>query len=142
MRLKESNEQLSYLKEADAAGAVELVYASLDVLGKTPWKINQAVFDVALKAWNAGEGLPRLPPLSLKQELPTPPIDPTDLAAKVAYQVKLKELAIQRSSNHSDRCSVNYKIEIARTVSRTAPESIRQISYAILVPWRAILSAS
>lgn len=118
MRLKESNEQFSYLKVADAEMALELVYLSLNILGKTPWKINKDVFEVALKAWNAGEGLPRLPPLNLVQETPAPPTDPGNVAAKVAYQQKLKALAQERASNHSDRCSVNYKIEIARTVSR------------------------
>jgi DNA-directed RNA polymerase, mitochondrial len=116
MRMKESSEQNSYLKEADSRGAMELVYAGLDVLGKTPWKVNKAVFDVALEVWNKGLEYPRIPPLELKQDQPIPPVDSTDMKAKADYAVALKKLAQEKSSHHSDRCSTNYKMEIARTV--------------------------
>ncbi|KAG8774739.1 DNA-directed RNA polymerase, partial [Serendipita sp. 398] len=115
MRMKESNEQNSYLKEADSRGAMELVYAGLDVLGKTPWKINRDLFDVALEVWNKGLGYPGIPPLALEQTIPDPPTNPTDLRAKADYAVAMKRLAQERSAHHSDRCSTNYKMEIART---------------------------
>lgn len=117
VRLKETNEQLSYLKEADTAGAIELIYACLDVLSRTPWIINRAVLGVAIAAWNSGKEYPRMPPLSLEQDIPEPPSDLSDMAGRVRYQNRLKALAHQRQSNHSDRCSVNYKMEVARSVS-------------------------
>jgi DNA-directed RNA polymerase, mitochondrial len=117
MRMKESSEQNSYLKEADSRGSMELVYAGLDVLGKTAWKINKAVFDVTLEVWNKGLDYPSIPPLNLKQTMPDPPPDTTDMKAKTDYAVALKKLAQERSAHHSDRCSTNYKLEIARTVS-------------------------
>jgi len=120
VRLKETNEQLSYLKEADSAGAIELIYACLDVLGRTPWVINRLVFEVALAAWNSGKEYPRIPPLHIEQDIPEPPSDHSDMAEKVRYQIRLKALAHQRQSNHSDRCSVNYKMEVARSVSSSA----------------------
>jgi len=40
MRFKVSSEQELHLKEATNAGTVELVYAGLDVLGSTPWKVS------------------------------------------------------------------------------------------------------
>lgn len=43
MRFKESVEQETYLQRASELGQVELVYAGLDVLGSTPWKINEKV---------------------------------------------------------------------------------------------------
>src|SRR6266481_5612961 len=55
MRFKDSQEQKAYLRHASQAGNVELVYAGLDVLGSTPWKINRSVFDIVLKVWNSGE---------------------------------------------------------------------------------------
>ncbi|PVG00666.1 DNA/RNA polymerase [Serendipita vermifera] len=115
MRMKECSEQNSYLKEADSRGAMELVYAGLDVLGKTAWKINKAVFDVALEAWNKGLEYPCMPGLELHQKIPTPPVDSTDLKAKADYAVALKKLAQEKGAHHSDRCSTNYKMEIART---------------------------
>lgn len=116
MRFKESTEQNSYLKEADSAGALELIYASLDVLGKTPWKINKSVFDVALKVWNEGWEYPRIPPLELKQQLPPPLDESADMQAKSVYLRAVKMLSTQRNNHHSERCSSNYKMEIARTV--------------------------
>jgi DNA-directed RNA polymerase len=115
--MKESSEQNSYLKEADARGAMELVYASLDVLGKTAWKINQPVFEVALEVWNKGLEYPRIPPLVLKQTLPEPPVDSSDMVAKSQYANAMRQLVNDRNSHHSDRCSANYKMEIARTVT-------------------------
>lgn len=115
--MKESSEQNSYLKEADSRGAMELVYAGLDVLGKTPWKINKPVFDVALDVWNKGLEYPKIPPLELKQDVPAPPVDMSDMKAKADYAVSMKRLAQEKSAHHSDRCSTNYKMEIARTVS-------------------------
>lgn len=50
------------MRHASAMGNVELIYAGLDVLGSTPWVINQKIFDVVLKVWNTGEGLGKLPP--------------------------------------------------------------------------------
>ncbi len=54
MRYKESLEQQVYTREAATAGHLELVFASLDVLGSTPWKINRFVFDTMLEVWNSG----------------------------------------------------------------------------------------
>jgi len=116
--MKESSEQNSYLKEADSRGSMELVYASLDVLGKTAWKINKAVFDVTLEVWNKGLAYPSIPALNLEQTMPVPPSDMTDMKAKTDYVVALKKLAQERHAHHADRCSTNYKLEIARTVSR------------------------
>ena len=117
MRFKESVEQLSYLKHASALGNIELVYAGLDVLGNTPWKINRKLFDVVLEVWNSGERMGKLPPAVFDQPEPTPTENyETDLRARSIYLQRLKGYSQQKANNHSDRCSVNYKIEIARAV--------------------------
>ncbi|KAF8064220.1 DNA/RNA polymerase [Lyophyllum atratum] len=115
MRFKDSAEQLSYLKHAAEAGNVELVFAGLDVLGSTPWKINKEVFDVVLKVWNSGERMGKLPPAVYDQPEPEAPenID-TDIKAKSIYHQRLKAHNANKANNHSDRCNVNYKIEISR----------------------------
>ena len=142
MRLKETNEQLSYLKEADSAGAIELIYACLDVLGRTPWVINRAVLGVAIAAWNSGKEYPRMPPLFLAQDIPEPPSDLSDMAGKARYQSRLKALAHQRQSNHSDRCSVNYKMEVARSVSSSALSLSGPGIDGLVVPRRTLLPAA
>ena len=142
VRLKESNEQLSYLKEADSAGAIELIYAGLDVLGRTPWIINRAVLEVAITAWNSGKEYPRMPPLLLEQDIPEPPSDLSDMAEKVRYLTKLKALAHERQGNHSDRCSVNYKMEVARSVSSRALSLSDLDLDGLVVPRRTLLPAA
>ncbi|KAF9264462.1 DNA/RNA polymerase [Marasmius fiardii PR-910] len=114
MRYKESVEQQSYLKHASELGNVELVYAGLDVLGSTPWKINKKVFDVVLEVWNSGEGLGKLPPIAIAAPEPEAPTDGNP-KSRATYLTRLKQYNQDKASNHSDRCSVNYKIEIART---------------------------
>ena len=118
MRYKDSQEQLSYLKEASNLGNLELFYAALDVLGSTPWTINRRIFDVVLKVWNTGERLGKIPPAVLEDAEPVKPeswdLDPK---AKAVYVARLKAWLEAKANNHSNRCGTNYKIEIARTVS-------------------------
>jgi DNA-directed RNA polymerase len=118
MRFKDSQEQQQYLKHASSRGNVELVYAGLDVLGSTPWQINPKIFDVVLEVWNAGYRLGKLPPAVYEEPEPerTPEIE-TDQKARIIFMQRQREWTVNKANNHSDRCNVNYKIEIARTVS-------------------------
>jgi DNA-directed RNA polymerase, mitochondrial len=118
MRFKDSMEQQSYLRHASALGNLELVYAGLDVLGSTPWKINRGVFDVVLKVWNSGERMGKIPPATYEVPEPEKPESyETDPKARLIYLMRQKVWSEIKANNHSDRCSVNYKIEIARSVS-------------------------
>ncbi|KAG5335655.1 hypothetical protein C0989_000845 [Termitomyces sp. Mn162] len=115
MRFKDSAEQQSYLKAASLKGNVELVFAGLDVLGSTPWKINRRIFDVVLEVWNAGYRVGKLPPAEFDQPEPVcPPEAETDIKVKSVWQQRMKAYLNAKANNHSDRCNVNYKIEIAR----------------------------
>lgn len=116
MRFKESLEQQSYLNHASELGNVELVYAGLDVLGSTPWKINRKVFDVVLQVWNSGDKLGKLPPAAFPDPEPVLP-EGADIKMRTNFMQRMKAWTQGKANNHSDRCSVNYKIEIARTVS-------------------------
>ncbi|KAF8335860.1 uncharacterized protein EI90DRAFT_2992928 [Cantharellus anzutake] len=115
MRIKGSHEQLLYLAESSKAGHLELVYSGLDVLGSTPWVINQDVFGVVLEVWNSGHGLRSIPPAVPDVPDPVKPPDmDTNNAAKSRYIQEVKDAINARRNNHSERCSVNYKLEIAR----------------------------
>ncbi|CCL99811.1 uncharacterized protein FIBRA_01835 [Fibroporia radiculosa] len=115
MRFKESQEQQSYLRHASSLGNLELIYASLDVLGNTPWKINRRIFDIVLEVWNSGTRWCKIPPAAFDAPEPEKPENfDTDPRAKMIYLTRQKQYALGRANNHSDRCSVNYKIEIAR----------------------------
>ncbi|KAF8968738.1 hypothetical protein BDZ97DRAFT_326735 [Flammula alnicola] len=115
MRFKDSLEQEVYLREATNAGTVELVYAGLDILGSTPWNINKGIFDVVVKVWNSGERMGKIPPAQYDE--PEPVLEEGkegDMQAKTNYIMRHKVWSQGKANNHSDRCSVNYKVEIAR----------------------------
>ncbi|RPD76822.1 DNA/RNA polymerase [Lentinus tigrinus ALCF2SS1-7] len=115
MRFKESREQEVYLRHASDAGRLELVFAGLDVLGSTPWQINRRVFDVVLQVWNSGERFNKIPPAVPDEPEPErPPNMEFDNKAKTIYIERQKAWQQAKAANHSDRCSVNYKVEIAR----------------------------
>ncbi|KAI0334261.1 DNA/RNA polymerase [Cubamyces sp. BRFM 1775] len=115
MRFKESREQELYLRHASDAGRLELVFAGLDVLGSTPWKVNKNVFDVVLQVWNSGERFCKIPPAVPDEPEPErPPNMEFDNKARTIYIERQKAWHQAKASNHSDRCSINYKVEIAR----------------------------
>lgn len=117
MRCKDSQEQLSYLKEASLRGNLEMVYASLDILGSTPWKVNREIFDVVLQVWNTGERLGKIPAAVCQHPEPEKPENyDVDPKARSIYLARHKNYLTAKANNHSDRCNTNYKIEIARTV--------------------------
>ena len=121
MRYKDTVEQATYLRQASKEGNLELVYAGLDVLGSTPWKINRPIFDVVLEVWNSGVRMPKIPPAVFDHPEPErPPNMDVDQKAKVIYIARQKTYTADKANNHSERCNVNYKVEIARTVSSSS----------------------
>ena len=117
MRYKEAVEQFVYLRQASEQGRLELIYAGLDVLGSTPWRINKDIFDVVLRTWNSGDRFLKIPPAVYEQPEPIPPPDyETNPRAKSTHMQRMKDWTYAKANCHSERCSVNYKLEIARAV--------------------------
>lgn len=114
MRYKDSIEQSSYLRAASENNGLEVVLAGLDVLGNTAWNINREVFDVVLQVWNSGEALADLPPAETHEPEPERP-PPDDIKARGIYLQRMRQWNANRASNHSQRCDINYKLEIARS---------------------------
>ncbi|EUC62471.1 DNA-directed RNA polymerase [Rhizoctonia solani AG-3 Rhs1AP] len=113
MRIKDSLEQLSYLRHASAAGHIDFVYECLDALGETPWRINNKILNVVLEVWNEGKNIAGIPPVQLEVEEPPPPAD-DDPRARATYLFKMKSILTDKRNNHGERCHVNYKLEVAR----------------------------
>ncbi|KAG9007397.1 DNA-directed RNA polymerase [Tulasnella sp. JGI-2019a] len=115
MRMKNSVEQSRYLSEAAREGKLEGVFRGLDVLSSTPWIINRDIFNVVLKVWNDGVEYPSIPPANRNVVDPVKPENyETDLKAKADHLAAVRTVANQKRNNHSERCSTNYKVEIAR----------------------------
>ncbi|KAK6512084.1 DNA-directed RNA polymerase [Arthrobotrys musiformis] len=115
VRVKDSLEQAMYVKEASKHGNLDRLFTGLDVLGSTAWTINQRVFDVILQVWNTGEKFADIPPTFEKDVgMPEMPEPNADAAAKAAFKIAYQEMALLRKNHHSQRCDVNFKLEIAR----------------------------
>lgn len=116
MRFKDSAEQSLYLRKASENQSLETVGAGLDVLGETPWIINEEVFKVMTEIWNSGEDVADMPPLvdDSYGQIPRPDNYETDLKARSEYLRASKQAQMERTAIYSLRCDTNYKLEIAR----------------------------
>lgn len=128
MRTHGSKLQNALLTKADLTD----VYGALNVLGSTPWKINERVLDVVHEKWNAGGGvaaLPRRTDYDVQDvswpDLPSPSSESgaTSNEEMEAYE-KLREDALKRyryakklrqhnSDLHSLRCDTTLKLNQA-----------------------------
>ncbi|KDE05915.1 hypothetical protein MVLG_03728 [Microbotryum lychnidis-dioicae p1A1 Lamole] len=117
MRTKDSDEQVQYLKQASEADNLDDVFTGLDVLGSVSWVINRPIFDVVSAVWNTGEAMGDIPAagtLSLPIDVEKPEGLETDLRALDTYRRRIKKVLQDRRAAHSNRCDINYKLEIAR----------------------------
>jgi DNA-directed RNA polymerase len=120
MRARDCPEQLAYLQKASEEGHLDRVFAGLDVLGSTCWAINKKIYKVILEVWNKGEPLGKIPPAELYLEMPDKPENfETEMSEKMKWIKECKEISRKISNNHSERCTANYKVDIAGAVSKS-----------------------
>ncbi|EJS43925.1 rpo41p [Saccharomyces arboricola H-6] len=114
LRTKDSPEQVAYLKAASENGDIDRVYDGLNVLGNTPWTVNRKVFDVVSQVWNKREGFLDIPGAQDEMVLPPAPPRNSDPSILRTWKLEVKTIANKFSSDRSNRCDTNYKLEIAR----------------------------
>lgn len=115
LRLKNGErEQKLYTEAAIARGDMDQVLKGLDVLGKTGWRVNSSVFKVMLEVWNSGQQIANIPPLNPVFDLPPEPEATDDPSIKRAWLKEIKSIENERSGLHSQRCFMNFQLEIAR----------------------------
>ncbi|RYP19296.1 hypothetical protein DL767_009685 [Monosporascus sp. MG133] len=107
-------DQRVYAEAAVDRGDMEQVSKGLDVLGRTAWQINQPVFDVMLEAWNTGEKLANIPPLHPNVPIPPEPAESEDMMHRREWLKAVKAAENLKSGLHSERCFMNFQLEIAR----------------------------
>lgn len=116
MRTRDSPEQMAYLKEASQRRNLDEIYKGLDILGKASWTINDKVFKVLLDVWNYGEPILDIPPrLSETVEFPPEPERSADPSERRDWVRACKRNLRERQIAHSQRCDINYKLEVARS---------------------------
>lgn len=106
--------QKIYAEAALARGDMAQVTKGLDVLGKTAWRINKPVFKVMLDAWNTGEAIAKIPPLNPNVPIPPEPENADDPLQRRLWIKAIKLAENTKSGLHSNRCFMNFQLEIAR----------------------------
>ncbi|GAA6052924.1 hypothetical protein JCM3770_006736 [Rhodotorula araucariae] len=117
MRIKDSEEQLQYLQQASDNDTLENVFTGLDALGSVPWQINRQVFEVVSTVWNSGEAIADIPAkdsLAEPVKAAVPDNVDKDPRARDNYRHRVRQALQARRAAHSNRCDLNYKLEIAR----------------------------
>ncbi|KAI9705456.1 MAG: DNA-directed RNA polymerase [Candelina mexicana] len=115
MRVKSGNhDQQHYVKAATEKGDMDQVFAGLDVLAKTPWIINRAVFDIMLEAWNSGQAIASMPPERPDVVYPPEPDQSADNRLRQRWLRNIKLLENKKNGLHSQRCFLNFQLEVAR----------------------------
>lgn len=123
MRTHDSPEQEQYVRLAAENGQMLQVFAALDALGSTAWRINRSIYDTVIKVWNTGEQLGEIPMDNADTALldPERPVEsedaPLDPSVRQAYRLRMAQVRVERAKAHSQRCNLNYKLEIAKAVS-------------------------
>ncbi|KAL6248207.1 DNA-directed RNA polymerase [Rhinocladiella similis] len=115
LRVKYSeNAQKEYGIAAAERGDLDQLFAGVDILGKTGWRINRQVFNVMLEAWNSGEEIANLPPLNKAfPEIERPGENATP-KERWDWFVKTRQVDNEKSGIHSNRCFQNFQMEIAK----------------------------
>ncbi|KAL0930325.1 DNA-directed RNA mitochondrial polymerase [Colletotrichum truncatum] len=107
-------DQKLYSEAAIARGDMDQVFKGLDALGKTAWRVNTPVLNVMLEAWNTGEALTNFPPLNPDITVPPEPDTSDDPSLRRNWIRAVKLAENERGALHSQRCFINFQLEIAR----------------------------
>lgn len=114
VRLKGHDPQAkAYAQTAIARGDMAQVFAGLDVLSKTPWRINRPIFEVMAEAWNTGDAIANMAPENPGIELPPKPIE-DDVSSRYKWMIEIKRLSNAKHGKKSERCFQNFQLEVAR----------------------------
>jgi len=115
VRLRVSDVQSRrYALAAIENGDMSQVFAGLDTLAQTPWRINRGVFDVMLEAWNTGEAIAKIPAEDPVAEYPPEPAPSAGNIERQRWIRKIREIENRRSGLRSERCFQNFQLEVAR----------------------------
>ena len=116
VRTGKNEEHDNYIKEADKHQHLQSIMRALDVLGSTAWKINRRVYQVAAHFWNSSENFPGIPSEIEPPEIIKPAEAETSRLAYYSYQRQVSQRKKDIGNAFSERCTANYKLEIARAV--------------------------
>ena len=115
VRLGPDDEQSKrYAIAAAENGDMSQVFAGLDVLAKTQWKINSFIFKVMLNVWNSGQAIAKIPPANPPFNRPDEPPPSADLQTRLKWRRAVRDAENYRSGLKSSRCFQNFQLEVAQ----------------------------
>lgn len=114
VRIKDSAENIAYVKAASDARDLDEVYKGLNILGETAWTVNSKVLDVISHYWNTGKKFLDIPPVVEDPKFTDPPPQNAEPSVRTEYINKVKSIMSELAGLRSQRCDLNYKLEIAR----------------------------
>lgn len=121
VRLKGDPTQLAMLKMSDSKGSLRKVLLGLDILGAVPWTINEEILHVMVTAWNEEIEIAALPPRCYEEDESNKPLLAfKQTNSKSRWYKKQADAKVEIDKNeyqsiHSQRCDLNYKLEIAKS---------------------------
>ncbi|KAF2428308.1 DNA/RNA polymerase [Tothia fuscella] len=119
MRYKGQDQiQKMYAEAAIEKGDMDQVFEGINVLSRTPWRINNNVLPVMLEAWNTGKGIADIPPESPQISYPPEPDASAPHDVKLKHKRACAAIDDEMAGLHSQRCFQNLQLEVARAFSK------------------------
>lgn len=119
MRTRGSTAQEHLLAQSHFESKLQEVYDCLNVLGTTPWMINQDVQKIVEQVWQKGGGVAELPS-RINVQLPPPPVNAQSGSNRI-YSKFVQRVARHNNNLHSLRCDAQYKMAVARDFKEDHP---------------------
>jgi DNA-directed RNA polymerase len=115
MRFKGNDHvQKMYAEAAIEKGDMDQVFAGINVLSKTPWRVNNNVLPVMLECWNTGKAIADIPAENPEITYPPEPDTTAGVAARIKWKRLVQTLEDEKAGFHSQRCFQNLQLEVAR----------------------------
>lgn len=108
----------AYLKESCIKQTMNDLFASLDALGSTSWRINDWLLKHVSQAWNTGEAIAGLPPAISGdvEDQPKPDAFDSDAFVRYKWHKDYRKTKQEYYDKKGLRATENYKLEIAKAV--------------------------
>lgn len=116
MRSKDGGDSVQemYARAAIEKGDMEQVFAGLNVLGRTAWKVNTPILKIMVEAWNSGDAVADIPPLDKGIVYPPEPDSSADGRTRYRWKKEVLLLENEKMGLHSQRCFQNLQLETAK----------------------------
>ena len=93
---------------------LSLLCRALDILGRTPWRVNQFIYEVQKEAWEAGGGIGEIPS---KKDIPFPPPltveEAQDPVRRRQHKKLMQKVQQLQYDAHGLRCCFRYQHKVA-----------------------------